>query len=398
MSQYNSLRSRSASETLDEYLPQAQKMGITRIANITGLDQIGIPVYICCRPNSKGLSLSQGKGITHDDAKISAYMEAVETYHAENLDEKTIRASLKEMGNRNICDVKKLPIKFSKGLSLDTTLRWIKAVDVFSEKEKWVPLEMVDLDYTIPQPEDFGFFDASSNGLASGNTVDEAIIHGTLEIVERDAKSYWNALSDTEQLSTKLSIETIQGTYASLLINKLNKAPIDFGLWEITSSNGIPTFLCRIIPNVCWSLSGIRAATGMGTHLNKEIALIRAITEAAQSRLTFISGARDDISYASYKKYHDPELYKQWKCILNQKGQNDYRKIPDFRAKSHIQAKDLIFEKTLKENIGEVLFVDITKEDIGIPVVRMVASGAQGYSDLNSKPTFIDTINTYKVA
>ena len=59
------------------------KFGISRIADITGLDQVGIPVCIAIRPVSKTLALSSGKGITLDSSFISAGMEAIETHTAE---------------------------------------------------------------------------------------------------------------------------------------------------------------------------------------------------------------------------------------------------------------------------------------------------------------------------
>ena len=60
-------------------------MGITRIANVTGLDTIGIPVVMVCRPNSRSVSVSQGKGLTLAAAKASGVMESVEGYHAEHI-------------------------------------------------------------------------------------------------------------------------------------------------------------------------------------------------------------------------------------------------------------------------------------------------------------------------
>ena len=60
-------------------------MGITRIANVTGLDTIGIPVVMVCRPNSRSVAVSQGKGLTLAAAKASGVMESVEGYHAEHI-------------------------------------------------------------------------------------------------------------------------------------------------------------------------------------------------------------------------------------------------------------------------------------------------------------------------
>jgi YcaO-like protein with predicted kinase domain len=72
-------------ETLRRGLRVAPVMGITRIANVTGLDSVGIPVVMVCRPNSRSLAVSQGKGLDLTAAKASGLMESIETYHAETI-------------------------------------------------------------------------------------------------------------------------------------------------------------------------------------------------------------------------------------------------------------------------------------------------------------------------
>jgi len=72
-------------------------MGITRIANVTGLDHIGIPVVQVVRPNSRSLAVCQGKGLTLAAAKASAVMESIEGYHAERIGLPLKLASHEEM-------------------------------------------------------------------------------------------------------------------------------------------------------------------------------------------------------------------------------------------------------------------------------------------------------------
>src|SRR4051812_31442956 len=76
-------RVRPPHETVAEYRALMPRLGITRLANVTGLDTIGIPVYVAIRPNARCLATSQGKGLDHDAAKASALMESIETWHAE---------------------------------------------------------------------------------------------------------------------------------------------------------------------------------------------------------------------------------------------------------------------------------------------------------------------------
>ena len=82
-------------QTLAKIKPHLPAMGITRCANVTGLDRIGIPVYCAIRPNGADLQVSNGKGINHQAAQVSALMEGIEIFHAETPDDNLRRDSLK---------------------------------------------------------------------------------------------------------------------------------------------------------------------------------------------------------------------------------------------------------------------------------------------------------------
>src|SRR5207244_6295350 len=84
---YGTHRSVAPSETLIRFRPFASRMGITRLGNVTGLDRIGIPVVVAVRPNSRSVSVSQGKGLDLAQAMASALMEAIEGFHAEEIGE-----------------------------------------------------------------------------------------------------------------------------------------------------------------------------------------------------------------------------------------------------------------------------------------------------------------------
>src|SRR5215210_7501401 len=70
--------------TLENILPHLAANHITRCADVTGLDRLGIPVYCAIRPRGKTVQVTNGKGLRHPDAKVSALMEAIELFHAEN--------------------------------------------------------------------------------------------------------------------------------------------------------------------------------------------------------------------------------------------------------------------------------------------------------------------------
>ncbi len=93
MDEKNNLNWRSSNieETIKKLKKNYKKFGITRVANVTGLDHIGIPIYSAIRPNSKTIVSSAGKGLNNDQSLISAVMEAIETEVAENLDKKFVK-------------------------------------------------------------------------------------------------------------------------------------------------------------------------------------------------------------------------------------------------------------------------------------------------------------------
>ena len=102
-------RIRSAQATLAAIEPRKHLFGITRVADVTGLDRVGIPVAIAIRPSARSVAVSQGKGIDLASAKVSALMEAIEVWHAENIEAPLVLASIADVAGRS-CEVARLPI------------------------------------------------------------------------------------------------------------------------------------------------------------------------------------------------------------------------------------------------------------------------------------------------
>src|SRR4051794_34242788 len=90
-------------QTLERGKPLMRSLGITRVANITGLDVIGIPVVAVMRPNSRSVAVAQGKGLDLTAAKVSGLMESIENYHAERIRAPLVLATWQEMSERGTC-------------------------------------------------------------------------------------------------------------------------------------------------------------------------------------------------------------------------------------------------------------------------------------------------------
>src|SRR6185295_13174400 len=117
-------------ETLARVQPFLAKMGITRLANVTGLDTIGIPVVLACRPNSRSLAVSQGKGLDLDAAKASAVMETAESYHAENIILPLRLSTLHDLrAGQRVVDVDLIPRPPGSAFHADLPLLWIEGED-----------------------------------------------------------------------------------------------------------------------------------------------------------------------------------------------------------------------------------------------------------------------------
>lgn len=85
-------------EMLERIRPVLPFAGITRLADITGLDSLGVPVTLALRPNSPTIVCSSGKGLTLDAALVSGAMEGIEIHHAERVALPGIHAAHRELG------------------------------------------------------------------------------------------------------------------------------------------------------------------------------------------------------------------------------------------------------------------------------------------------------------
>ena len=185
-------RTCSPEETLARVQPLLPLMGVTRIANVTGLDRIGIPVVAVARPNARSVTVAQGKGLTLAAAKASGVMEAIEMWHAERIARSLRLASFEEMrAEHRVVDVARLPAAAGSRYAPTLAMLWVEGHDLLGGGPTWVPHELVSTNYTIPLPPGSGCFQANSNGLASGNHYQEAICHGLCEVIERDARTLW---------------------------------------------------------------------------------------------------------------------------------------------------------------------------------------------------------------
>jgi ribosomal protein S12 methylthiotransferase accessory factor len=349
-------------ETLRGLLPRA---GITRVAEVTALDRTGIPVWQAIRPASRNLSVSQGKGATPEAARASAVMESIELWHAEDLGHlPQLVLSPREMRYDNAVPLAAL--RWKAGLpreAQEIPIPWVRAEEWGrSGRPAWLPRFMLELDFTHPAALKLDFFRVTSNGLAAGNCREEALLHGVCELVERHALGL-AAREPRRRVALRPDVPDVP--WLREPIAGLRAAGMKLALWDITWEAGIPTILADLaapdIPNV-WR--------GSGCHPDPAVALSRALTEAAQSRSTYISGARDDIPVFAgaataveiFAGFQEPA------------GERRLDEMPDLATAS--VAGDLDAVAGRLETLGlELFWVDLTRPDFGVPVIVAFVPG-----------------------
>ena len=280
--------------TLARAQPHLVAMGITRIANVTGLDRIGVPVVMVCRPNARSLAVSQGKGLTLEAAKASGVMEAIELYHAERIELPLKLGSARDLASTHrLVDLAALPRLAESRFHVDLPILWIQGRNLLSDDAPiWLPYELVHTRYTLPLPSGSGCFPASSNGLASGNHILEAINHGIAEVVERDSIALWNHLAPAARARTRIDLGTIEDDDCALVLDRLERAGFAVAAWDTSTDVGIAACYCLITDR---RHENAHSGAGAGAHPSRAVALLRALTEAIQVRMTYITGARDDL-------------------------------------------------------------------------------------------------------
>ena len=287
-------RSLEPLETWGRIKPLLPRLGVTRLSRLTGLDRIGIPVWNAVTPNAKSIVISQGKGIADIDAKVSAAMEAIERVVAGSPLTPVVtltRAELRASGFAHLC-LNELLSPGACELADNEMINWVEADDLLQNRPCFLPHQAVSLDRTLEAPR----FWQSSDGLASGNTRLEAALHGLLERVERDAYTLWQ-LSPLK-LRCRVDPAILRDEIVDGLVEKISTAGFVIRLFDMTTDLGISCFTALLAPMDFRERRELKMAEvnmGSGAHPNAVRAAIRAITEAAQSRMTFLSGARDDI-------------------------------------------------------------------------------------------------------
>jgi YcaO-like protein with predicted kinase domain len=358
--------------------PHFAAAGITRVAEVTNLDRIGIPVALAVRPNSRSLSVSQGKGIRRDQAVLSAAMEALELAAAERLPAELHRATLREMERRETLDLETSTRCRLDRLRLDEELLWVEGHDLGSDRAVLVPWSLVGADYR-EQPEGFhAAFQVSTDGLASGARDDEALLHGLCELIERDAIALMTFMSPGELKTRAYRMDEEDGPDVLTMRRAIEAAGCTLSVIDMTSDVGVPAFTAIISDPVgdAAQVTKYAHSGGSGCHPLQRRALEKAIVEAAQSRITRITGSRDDLPASTYAAADETEK----RAVA---GMLAFAGTATRRARSRCEFGDtprenvaILVERLKERGIEQVVVVPIAN-GFGISVLRAIVPGLQ---------------------
>lgn len=264
---------------------------VTRLARVTGLDRLGIPVWQAVRPLGRSLSCHMGKGMDEAQAIASALGEAREYADCE---------AYRPVRTQGRWDA--LPAEERSGsaddfavrrgaIAPDMALDWTR-VETLDGPALWVPSDAIAMDFTLPGHP--GVLCASA-GQATAASFDTAMVRALLELIERDAVARFRAMSPGERLAWAIDPESVQLDWFGSFLTRARSLRMVVGIDRLPAINALPAYQLWIAEaNAC--SAACRSTGGWGAAFTTPDALQAAMLEAAQSRVGYIAGARDDMA------------------------------------------------------------------------------------------------------
>ena len=403
-------RIKPAHETLSNVMPISKKIGVTRLADITDMDVLRIPNYSAVVPGTEDyIWVYSGKGPTKRHAMASALMESIERYSSlpSGWLGKFVRSSYSELSKTHKVlhpDEIVEPMRFV--YHTDMMMDWLPGCDLVSGEEIMVPASIALFRYTSSPPAINPFSYFHTNGLASGNVMEEAVCHALCEVIERDAMSLADlrasaipfhilrtivhslnaaAFSVSHILTDKfvddpsifpdVDISEIDFEPVKTLVEKFRQAGISLMVKDITSDIGIPTFNASSVEWISHDYGYL--AEGHGTHPDARIAVLRAITEVSQTRAANIQGARDDLRKIKYNDENTDDR-RAWQFMHSTKKIR-FSEVPTFFNEDILDDINFLLYRLKNVGLNQVIIVDLTNPDIGIPVVRAIVPGLETF-------------------
>jgi YcaO-like protein with predicted kinase domain len=355
---------------------------VTRISDLTPLDPLALPVFSAVTPLAADLTSHLGKGRDAPSAKVSALMEAVERVSAEapalGVARRARYADLCAEGAEDVVDPVTLTLPGDSTYHPEKVFTWLQSHDLIARRPVWMASDLV----TSP-PNEGLLREVDTNGLAAGNTHLEATVHGICEVIERDAWSQHEFVTQFGDARTpepplrSIDLATLPDA-AGCWAERIRNGGLGLALHDITSDVGVATFRALLTDPNYMTPSGPRPLRfqGFGSHPNAGIAALRALTESVQARLSIIQGARDDYNTAPSSRR---TYTRARRAQLASSASLPFSSVPNAGHDDVLDDLHFLLDRLLRSGFERVVVTDLTRPKFSIPVVRVRVPGLSAY-------------------
>jgi len=368
-------RSKTPEETRRFVETMTSVLGMLDFRDITGLDRIGIPVFTCHRIRPDGSRTDHtGKGASPVQARVSLTMESVERFSSEfrpSCESRLIRGSYDKLSKRHeIVPPEDLILPRGSEYAPSREICWIGGIDLLSRKKALVPAAAV---YHPFHGDASPLFATHTNGIASGNTLEEAVFHALTEVIERDA---WSIAKYNEDPGEALYLtDAAENRFLAGIVERFIDADIEVIAKDITSDLGVPVIAAFSRDLLHRHLDPV---DGFGSHLDPKVALARAVLEIATTRGLYFqkfgfTGANPiESNYLS-----DTMMDGDWRFYADAVKSLDA--VESRYSNDILTDIKTILGKLRESGFSRAVVVDLTAEETGIPTVRVIVPGAEVY-------------------
>ncbi len=366
--------------------PYLDRAGVTRIADVTGLDNVGVPTTLALRPNALTIACSSGKGLTKDQAYVSGAMEAFELHAAETAVLPSIRMSYNDLSSRyQLTPIADLPLTRWGLFSPDWPFHWFLGWDLITQSEVPVPLAIVGMSRNSALMASVGAFHVTSNGLGAGNSFLEAVAAGLYEVIERDAIActFNAALRRGHMIPVVPEAALRCYPLVASVLDKCDQAGVKVVVYDCIVDTTVPAYMAFVYD---YENQGVGVVRGSGAHLDPEVAILRAVTEGLQARLNFIAGSRDDIFRSAFVRFRAD--WGQSVEAIEREQLTSPQATPVSSLASSTFEDDITYLLTCVKDAGlkNVVVADLTPPGFPVHVVRVLVPGLEGYMHYGYRP------------
>ena len=256
-------------------------------------------------------------------------------------------------------------------------LDWMAGVELLSDRPCWVPAAAVHSERGGATACGDHQLVGGSNGLCAGNHPVEALVAGLCELIERDAVALWHARDLLARAACRLDLDSVDDPDCRAVLDRYRAAGVAVQVWDVTSDIGVPVYICDIPPNPHGHAPFLRRFRGAGCHPAPAAALARALTEAAQSRLNRIVGLRNDLDAEGYVETSATALGGALLDAVSDAAAPRRFGVAGFASDDIAAEARWLLGRLATCGLDRVAVVDLTRQDIGIPVLRVVVPGLE---------------------